>query len=92
MWLFTKQFAYKPQDPSQGFLHFSEIHARSLGQSECTTHSGLQKGGEPAYVGKHEHDAKPLMFRHSAYAPHGDGVHGSNGAAMLGDVSAKETK
>lgn len=88
-WLFTKHFAYKPQDPSQGSLHFSVRHAKSPGQSECITHSGLQNGGDPIYKAWHEHDAKPLMLRHSAYKPQGDGTQGFEGSEMLGKVSVK---
>lgn len=81
--------AYRPQEPSHGFRHFSASQARSLGQSEWTTHSGLQYGGEPTYDGKQEHEANPLLSRHSAYEPQGEGTQGSDGAAILGDVSTK---
>lgn len=37
----------KPQEPSHGFLHRSAMHALSDAQSEFTTHSGRQLGGEP---------------------------------------------
>lgn len=37
----------RPQDPSHGFRQRSAIHDLSDGQSELTTHSGLQFGGDP---------------------------------------------
>lgn len=69
-----------PQDPRQGSLHFSHVHARFMGQSELTRHSARQFGGDPMYVGRQEHDGVPPMFLHSAYMPHGEGMQGSVGA------------
>lgn len=37
----------KPHDPSHGLRQRSAIHDLSDGQSELTTHSGLQFGGAP---------------------------------------------
>lgn len=36
-----------PQEPSHGFRQRSAIHDLSDGQSELTTHSGLQFGADP---------------------------------------------
>lgn len=47
MWFITEQRAKAPQEPGQGSLHFSVIHAILLGQSEFIEHSGLQFGGFP---------------------------------------------
>lgn len=37
--------------------------------------------------GRQEQDEIPLIFRHSALAPHGDGMQGSVGMATVGVVS-----
>lgn len=64
------------------------MQARFMGQSELTRHSGRQVGGDPMYLGKQEQEGVPPIFLHSAYMPHGDGMHGSLGAkskSFLGD-------
>lgn len=72
----TLQRALKPQAPGHGSRHFCAIHARSLGHSEFTVHSGRQLGGTPMYVDRQVHDGLPPMSRHSANWPQGDGTHG----------------
>ena len=42
MWFWTLQFAFTPQVPGQGSMQWSCWHALFDGQSELTTHSGLQ--------------------------------------------------
>lgn len=55
-------------------MHLFLIHALSLGQSLLRTHSGLHPVyGSPWYSGRHVH--MPLL--HTAFDPHGDGLHGS---------------
>ena len=53
------------------------MQARWFGHSLLLTHSGLQFGGEPTYVGKQEHDGESPTTLHSAFGPHGDGLQGS---------------
>jgi len=55
----------KPQDPGHGSLHFSLMQAILLGHSAWTTHSGLQFGGLPTYVGEHEQDGEFPYAVHS---------------------------
>lgn len=43
----TLQLAWYPQEPGQGSLHLSEIHAKLPGHSTFIIHSGLQLGGRP---------------------------------------------
>ena len=76
LWLLTWHLAFMPQVPGQGSVHFWLIQALSSGHSELTTHSGLQLGGLPTYVGKHEHTAWPFTSRHWLFEPHGDGWQG----------------
>lgn len=47
IWFMTLQCASRPQDPGQGSMHFSRIHALFLIHSELMVHSGLQLGGAP---------------------------------------------
>lgn len=47
IWFCTLHSALNPQEPGQGSLHFSVIHATFEGQSVFTTHSGRQFGGVP---------------------------------------------
>lgn len=47
MWFVVIHLAPKPQEPGQGSLHFSLIHAILLGHSGFMVHSGLQLGGCP---------------------------------------------
>lgn len=76
MWFSTVQVAEAPHEPGQGSRHLEVMQARSLEQSEWTAHSGLQLGGLPMKVERHEHDGVPPMSRHSALGPHGDGTQG----------------
>jgi hypothetical protein len=77
MWLKTLHWAFWPQEPGQGSLHFSLMQAWLLAHSELTTHSGLQLGGEPMYPDKQEQDGEPPISRHCENGPHGVGWHGS---------------
>lgn len=43
----TMQCALRPQDPGQGSMHFSRMHALLLIHSGFMVHSGLQLGGAP---------------------------------------------
>lgn len=63
-WLCTLHSAFTPHVPGQGSVHFSLIHALSLGQSEFMVHSGLQFGGLPIYVSIHEQEGDPPISRH----------------------------
>lgn len=76
VWFITLHSASTPQDPGQGSLHFSVIHAKLLGHSEFIIHSGLQFGGLPIYPTTQEHEGRPLMSWHIEFAPHGAGTHG----------------
>lgn len=73
----TLQRAPTPQDPGQGSVHFWLMQALLLGHSALMLHSGRQLGGDPIYVGKQEQDGEPLILRHSAFCPQGDGTQGS---------------
>lgn len=77
VWLITKHWAFCPQIPGQGSLHFWLIHANLSAHSLLLIHSGLQYGGDPTYSGKQEHDGKPLRTLQTAFDPHGDGWQGS---------------
>lgn len=84
LWLITRHFAWIPQAPSQGSLHFWLIQASSVRHSELITHSGLQFGGMPINSDWQVQTAWSLFSRHIELGPHGDGVHGFTG------VGAKE--
>lgn len=47
VWLMTLHWAYKPQLPGHGSLHFWFIQAWLMGHSEFIVHSGRQLGGDP---------------------------------------------
>jgi hypothetical protein len=64
VWFITVQIALNPHAPRHGSRHFSCMQALLLGHSELIVHSGRQFGGDPVYVGKHEHDGDPLISRH----------------------------
>ena len=54
------------------------MQALSEGQSELTTHSGRQLGGDPIISGRQEHWHCPPMFLGGLeFGPHGFGTHGS---------------
>jgi hypothetical protein len=42
IWFITEHSAFCPQVPGQGSTHLFLMQALSLGQSELSTHSGLQ--------------------------------------------------
>lgn len=63
-----------------GFTHLFFWHALSWGQSELKTHSGRHSMyGFPWNSGRHEHS--PLL--HSAFGPHGVGLHGSTSSRSV---------
>lgn len=80
LWFITSQRALVPQVPGHGSLHFWLTQALFCAHSELTTHSGLQFGGLPMYVGWHEHTAWPLTSLHWLFGPQGDGLHGFFGS------------
>ena len=57
LWLMTLQLEFTPQELGHGSIHFWLVQARVIGQSELTTHSGLQLGGLPMYVDRQVHTA-----------------------------------
>ena len=68
-----------PQRPGHGSWHFLFMHALSDGQSELTTHSGLQLGGEPIISGRQEQShLSPICLGELLFAPHGFGLQGSS--------------
>ena len=78
LWFLTLQYAFWPQTPGQGSLHFCCIQARLSGHSELIVHSGLHSMyGFPLNPGKQEQDAAEFLSRHSALIPHGEGLQGS---------------
>lgn len=87
MWLIMLHNACIPQDPGQGFIHFSRMHAKLLEHSGLIEHSGLQLGGLPIYPLKHEQDGNSPIFRHSLFGPHGDGKHG---LVMIGEIGSEK--
>lgn len=76
LWLTTWHNAFQPQVPEQGSMHFWLLQAWFLGQSELTTHSGLQLGGLPRNPGTQEHTAWPFIALHWLLGPQGDGLQG----------------
>lgn len=72
----TLHFAFTPHDPTQGSIHFWLLQALLGGQSELTTHSGLQVGGLPLYPGTHVQTACPFISLHWLFGPQGDGRQG----------------
>lgn len=69
----TLHSVFNPQGSGQGETHFWLIHASVEEHSLFTTHSGLQLGGLPMYVGKQEQTAWPFISRHLLFGPQGDG-------------------
>lgn len=66
----------------QGSLHLLLTHAFALSQSEFKMHSGLQpEYGSPKYSGKHAQDPAPFRSLQKAFAPQGEGLHGSLGVS-----------
>lgn len=67
-----------PQRPGHGSWHFLLIQALLEGQSEFTTHSGRQFGGDPIISGKQEHwHCPPMSLGGFELGPHGLGSQGS---------------
>lgn len=81
MWLTTLHNAFEAQVPGQGFLHLLLIQALSRSHSELWTHSGRHpEYGSPWNSGRQVH----CPLKHSAFAPHGDGLHGSSLTTIVG--------
>ena len=57
LWFITWQFAFSPQVPGHGSIHFWFTQAWLRGHSELVTHSGRQVGGLPINPGTQEHTA-----------------------------------
>lgn len=76
VWLITVHWVLVPHDPSQGSTHLWLMQARLAGHSGFIVHSGRQFGDVPRYVGKHEQAGLSLITLHSAFGPHGVGMHG----------------
>lgn len=72
----TWHFAFIPQVPGQGSIHFRFEQDSLRSQSELTVHSGLQEGGVPKNPSKHEQTACLLYSLQRLFGPHGDGLHG----------------
>lgn len=69
--------------PGHGSTHLLFTHALLLEQSEFVTHSGRQPVyGSPKYSGKHTQAPAPLRSLHIAFAPQGEGLHGSKGPSV----------
>lgn len=83
LWPTTWHCVLRPQVPRQGSMHFWLLQARFRGQSELSTHSGLQDGGVPKYPWTQLHTAWPFTTRHWLLGPQGEGLQGScdNGSA-----------
>lgn len=77
MWLITEHWALRPQEPGHGSMQRLLTQARLLAHSEFVVHSGRQLGGAPKKFGRQEHDAWPLVLRHWALGPQGEGRQGS---------------
>lgn len=82
----TVHSAFCPQVSGQGSIHLFRKHALSLEQSVFSTHSGLQAMyGFPWYSERQVQI--PLL--HSAFDPHGEGLHksgGGSGATIIVDI------
>ena len=64
------------------------MQARLGPQSAFKTHSGLQFGGLPIILGRHEHEqVSPITFGMFEFGPQGLGSQGSS--AMIGSVAKK---
>lgn len=68
-----------PHVPGHGLTHFWLLQLLSEAHSELTTHSGLQFGGFPKNVSKHEQEARFPLTLQIELGPHGFGVHGDGG-------------
>ena len=67
-------------------MHFLEMQARLGLQSAFKTHSGLQLGGLPIILGRHEHwQLSPITLGILEFGPQGLGSQGSS--AIIGSVA-----
>ena len=67
-------------------MHFLEMQARLGLQSAFKTHSGLQLGGLPIMLGRHEHwQLSPRTLGILEFGPQGLGSQGSS--AIIGSVA-----
>lgn len=72
----TVHCAEIPQEPGHGSKHFSRMQALLLEHSELIVHSGLQFGGLPKKLGRHEQDGELLISLHWLFGPQGEGTQG----------------
>lgn len=79
----TAQDVFKPHVPGHGSVHFCSMHALFEGHSELTTHSGLQLGGLPIYVGAQEQTAWSFTSLHWLFGPQGEGRQGFIGSLVF---------
>lgn len=70
------QLALAPQEPSQGLIHFSRMHARLLGHSSSYMHSGRHCGARPIYPALQEQAGVSPIIRHCEFGPQGEGIQG----------------
>lgn len=70
----TWHSALNPHNPTHGSVHFCLMHARLVGHSLFTWHSGLQLGGDPIKVGEQEQEGMlSADTAHCEFNPHGEG-------------------
>jgi len=75
-WLTTWHSAFGAHEPGQGSLHFILAQAKLYEHSLLVIHSGLQFGGDPMKLGRHEHDGDSPWTLHCEFGPQGDGMQG----------------
>lgn len=69
------------------------MHAKFFVQSGLVTHSGLQLGGLPMYVGKQVHFDVPLgVTSQRELTPQGEGTHGFRLVVTLTTTVSTTTK
>lgn len=86
-WFTTLHWVLTPQEPTHGSLHLFPTQDNFNGQSWSIKHSGRQFGGAPYIPVRQEQTARFSTTLHSAFGPHGDGIHGETGGD--GDFSTK---
>jgi len=75
-WLTTWHSAFGAHEPGHGSLHFILEQAKLYEHSLLVIHSGLQFGGDPIKLGRHEHDGDSPWTLHWELGPQGDGMQG----------------
>lgn len=92
-WLTTVHSAPTPHVPGHGSIHLNLIQARGGAQSALFSHSLRQPAyGSPWNPGRHVQDPTPFLSWHSAFAPHGDGRHGSLCTGVRSEAVKKRKK